>query len=147
MSQQESRISRRIIERIQERGGFAFKVQAGPSVRAGLPDIVACYRGLSLWLETKVPGAPGATPIQLHVHEEIRAASGHVYVVRSVADVIGILNVLDTYADSLGLPVTAPKVDADAPNVRARVIATGDDTGSSQAISGPRRSGVRGWDS
>ncbi len=131
MSQQESRLSRRIIARVEEEGGFAFKVQAGPTVKAGLPDIIACYRGLFVGLETKLPGAPGATPIQLHVHQEIRNASGCAYVVRSVADVIGILRSLDQH---LGLPAKAPDVDADAPNTFVRVIAPDVRGGSSQAI-------------
>lgn len=128
-------------------GAWAFKVQAGPTVSPGIPDIIGCYRGLFFGLETKVPGAPGATPIQQHVHGEIRGASGHCFVVRSVAEAADVIVMLDTFATTRGLPAKAPEIAADAPTSSSRVITSAHDMGSSQAISGPRRSVARGWDS
>lgn len=125
--QGESRLSARIIARVRERGGFAFKVQAGPTMRAGLPDIVVCWRGLFVGIETKMPGAEGATPIQQHVHKEIRDVGGVVFVVRSVEEVDFALSQLDAL-------FMAPEVNAEAPAAFRRVDTQGSTSDASASI-------------
>ena len=87
---------------LRANGIFCFKVHGGPTMMAGLPDIIACvpvaaffeggmYRndqGLFVGLETKTPTGGDPSPIQARVHENIRSASGLVYVVRSVQDAL-----------------------------------------------------------
>lgn len=68
---------------------------------AGLPDIIACVPihtddwsmsepGHFVGFETKMPSGK-VSPIQKRVHENIRAAHGQVFVVRSVEEVTAAL--------------------------------------------------------
>lgn len=92
--QPESRLSRAILDHLAARGAFAFKVHGGPTMMAGLPDIVACVPvpiagvgtvGLFVGLETKMPGnVPSA--IQNHRHDQIRDAGGGIVVPHSVTE-------------------------------------------------------------
>jgi hypothetical protein len=66
---------------------------------AGLPDLVGCYRGVSIWLETKMPEGKDPTPVQLLRHNQIRAAQGVCTVVRSVADAMAVLDAIDASTD------------------------------------------------
>lgn len=106
MSQPESRLSRQIMNRLRAMGIFAFKVHGGPTMMAGLPDIIACVPveirtfddfeagidasrfGLFVGLETKMPDGGDASPIQQHVHMRIGDAHGQVFVVRSVDEAV-----------------------------------------------------------
>jgi hypothetical protein len=100
-SQPESKLSRQIMTKMRARGAFVFKVHGGPLTLAGAPDICGVYLGLSVWVETKMPGAEGATAIQRHRHAEIRRAGGHVIVARSVAEVMEWMDGMDaTHRDA-----------------------------------------------
>ena len=46
----------------------------------GIPDFVCCYKGRSLFIETKKPGGK-ATPLQLRQKELIEAAGGKWFLV------------------------------------------------------------------
>lgn len=100
MSQPESRLSRNIQKALRERGAFCFKVHGSEYMMAGLPDIVVCYNGLFIGLETKTPSGSGATPRQAYVHDRIREALGTVCVVRSVREALDVLNVVDAWLDA-----------------------------------------------
>lgn len=91
MAQGESKLSRKIIRALEAHGVFCFKVHGGPHMLAGLPDIIACVEGKFYGFETKMPGAPGATPIQQFIHQKIRDSGGQAHVVRSVDEVLAIL--------------------------------------------------------
>jgi len=95
VAQGESRLSREIQDRIRARGGFCFKVHGGPTMMNGLTDIVGCYRGHSIWMETKMPEGDEPTPIQRLRHNQIRAAQGIVAVVRSVREAMDVLDAID----------------------------------------------------
>jgi hypothetical protein len=85
--QPEGKIVAKIIKRIEERGGRAFKIQGSESSfqEIGIPDILACYQGAFLGLEVKQPGEkPSAA--QRHVLREIEAAGGVAAVVTSVEE-------------------------------------------------------------
>lgn len=94
MSQGESKLSRDIMAALRARGAFVFKVHGGPTMMTGLPDICGVWCGLSIWIETKMPGGQDPTPIQLYRHARIIAAGGYVLVARSVADVVTWLGVI-----------------------------------------------------
>src|SRR5688500_9777175 len=82
MAQPESRMSREIGAGIIARGGFVFKVHGGPTMMAGLPDLVGVIEGHSIWIETKMPDGT-VSPRQRHVHGKILAAGGNLIVPRS----------------------------------------------------------------
>lgn len=100
MSQPEARLGAQIRKACAARGAFIFKIHGGPTMMAGLPDLIACYRGIFLGIEVKMPGnKPSA--IQLRRHDEIAAANGAVIVAYSVSDVMTCLDALDAELDSL----------------------------------------------
>lgn len=67
---------------------------------AGLPDIIVCYRGVFIALETKMPAGDGPTPRQLYVHRRIANAEGTIAVVRSIGDALDVLAGVDTWLDT-----------------------------------------------
>ena len=117
--QPEARISRRIIQHIMARGGFAYKVHGGPTQMAGIPDISAVYRGVSLWFETKMPGEE-PTPIQLLRHKALRAAGAVVEVPHSLAEARAVLDRIDA-ALARGLASTAISAALNQSLPRSRV--------------------------
>jgi hypothetical protein len=95
-TQPESQLSRELIDLIRARGGFAMKIHGGPMMMSGAPDIIACYRGRYLGIETKLPHATrGATAIQRHRINQIRKAGGVGEVVRSKEQMLNILLKID----------------------------------------------------
>lgn len=98
MSQPEARLGASIRKACAARGAFIFKIHGGPTMMAGLPDLIACYRGIFLGIEVKMPGnKPSA--IQLRRHDEIVQANGAVIVAYSVQDVMTCLDALDAELD------------------------------------------------
>jgi hypothetical protein len=92
--QPEARVSRRIIQHVMARDGYAYKVHGGPFTPAGTPDVSAVYRSFSVWFETKMPGnQPSA--IQLYRHEQLRKAGGIVSVPYSLAEARAVLDRID----------------------------------------------------
>jgi hypothetical protein len=100
MAQGESSLSRRIASEARNRGAFIFKIHGGPTMMAGLPDLILCYRGLFVSLETKMPEGRGASPAQRLRMRQIRRAGGISYVVRSVKAAMYILDRIDWKLDS-----------------------------------------------
>jgi hypothetical protein len=98
MAQGESRVSRAIATACRARGAFTFKIHGGPTMMAGLPDLVMSYRGCFIGLETKMPDGR-VSPIQAHRHEEIRKSGGIAAVVRSVDEAMAILDRVDAQHD------------------------------------------------
>lgn len=111
VSQPESKLSRQIMAELRARGVFCFKIHGGPTMMAGLPDIIACVPveiwtqdayeraepdtiGMFVGLETKTPDGKESTPIQRRVHNNIRGANGGVFVVRSVEDAVAAITSL-----------------------------------------------------
>jgi len=89
MSQPESRLSRKIIQELTSKGAFAFKIHGGPTMMAGLPDVIVCASGRFIGLEVKMPGQRGnVTTIQHHIHGKIVQALGVVAVVCSVNEAL-----------------------------------------------------------
>lgn len=91
-SQPESRLSRQIIRELELKGHFAFKIHGGPTMMAGLPDVIACVGGKFYGFEVKLPGRKSTvSTIQAFVGGKIRRAGGQSHVVSSVQEVLGIL--------------------------------------------------------
>lgn len=91
----ESDLSKKIAKHIRDRGGWARKIAGGPA-SAGLPDIVSCYRGYGIWIETKLPGKERTlTALQKATLDSIKAAGGIAVMVTSVKDVTRILDRID----------------------------------------------------
>src|SRR5690349_7861868 len=91
MAQPEARLSRTIMAALRARGAFVFKIWGNEKMMAGLPDIIGCYRGRFIAVETKMPGGR-LSKVQLHVITKLRAAGARVVVAHSVSEA---LNVLD----------------------------------------------------
>ena len=92
------------MDALRARGIFCFKVHGGPTMMAGLPDIIACVpivwdatvhgdqlMGLFVGFETKIPGN-NPTPVQAHVHVRITEAGGLVCVPHSVAEALAFVD-------------------------------------------------------
>lgn len=88
MSQGESRLSRDIMTALRARGAFVWKNHGGPTMMAGLPDIAGVYRGVPIFIETKMPDGGQPTRVQELRHTQIRKAGGYVTVVRTVAEAV-----------------------------------------------------------
>ena len=87
----EAALTRRILAVLNTLPGvYATKMHGGPMMTAGLPDAHVCDHGRCVWLEVKLPGRK-PTPIQLAMHERLRAAGATVAVVTSVADALLVL--------------------------------------------------------
>lgn len=93
MSQAESRLSRKIMEAIRVEGYFCFKIHGGPTMMAGLPDIIACVDGLFIGLETKMPSSrTNVSPKQAYVHDRIRDAKGYASIVCSPREALDFIH-------------------------------------------------------
>ena len=69
---------------------FAWKEHGGMYGTAGIPDIIACYRGGFIAFEVKTENGK-VTALQESTIRKIRKAGGQAYVVRSLDEVKTIL--------------------------------------------------------
>lgn len=103
-TQPEARISRGILDALKSAGVFSFKVHGGPTMMAGLPDIIACVEGIFLGLEVKTPQKRSNTSErQKYVHGLIGQAGGIVHVVCSVPEALEIVYRIRAHARESGL--------------------------------------------
>lgn len=104
--QPEAKVTKKIREYLIGAGAFVFKVHGGPTMMAGLPDLVACCDGLFIGIEVKMPGNK-TSAVQDHVHTKITEAGGAVIVAYGVEDVQQIIqpdgrvNVLALFGDAI----------------------------------------------
>ena len=83
----EHNLTRKIIAELKATPvAWYYKTHGGGMTRAGVPDIIACYRGVFVGIEIKAEGNY-PTKLQLHELEQIRSAGGVAGVVYSVEDV------------------------------------------------------------
>jgi hypothetical protein len=80
----EQSIQRAIIKELEKRGAYCVKVIQAH--KAGVSDIICCYRGRFLSLEVKTPQGRVA-PLQEYHLDKVREAGGIGEIVRSVGDV------------------------------------------------------------
>lgn len=77
MAQRESKLSRHIMEALRREGWFCFKIHGGPTMMAGLPDIICCAEGIFVGLETKNPESRSDVSLrQKLTHQQIRDVGG-----------------------------------------------------------------------
>jgi Holliday junction resolvase len=96
MSQPEGRLAREVINLIKQRGGYAWKQHGNEFMPAGMPDVIGCYRGLFIGVETKTPEGGEPSARQVYVAGQIRKAQGNVLSpCRDVREVVRFLNRLD----------------------------------------------------
>ena len=93
----EASVVKRVKTLLEERGAWLVKYHGGRWGRAGVPDILACYRGRFLAVECKQPGnEAGVTPLQEVEMKRIRRAGGLVTVASSTEPVEALLDQVDT---------------------------------------------------
>jgi len=98
----EADIKAGIVEYLQYRGAHVIKIighmaHEGNRVfrqRPGILDLIVCYKGYFLGVETKTPkGRP--TPKQTEEIQAIQRAGGRAFVARNIEDVAAILDELE----------------------------------------------------
>ncbi len=87
-------IVRGVKKLIKDRGGWFVRMMAGVGQRKGIPDIIACYKGLFLGIECKTPRGR-VTDHQEGELRAIRLANGLGIIARSVRDVEDLLDFID----------------------------------------------------
>jgi len=89
MKQPETHLVVKMKDRLEAEGGWWFKVHGGPFQRAGVPDIVGCYKGRFIGIEAKMPGN-GPSAIQkynLGLLAEAGARVGVAYTIQEALDI------------------------------------------------------------
>lgn len=69
-----------------------WNVKVKTADRAGIPDVIVCFRGYFIGFEVKRTESGEATKIQQYEIDRIKAAQGLAFVVSSVDDVKAILD-------------------------------------------------------
>lgn len=82
----ESRLQRQVIALLRSKGAYVFKVVGSPMQQRGTPDLLVCYRGRFLGIETKMPGNK-PTKLQELALKQIAEAGGTGLIAESVEDV------------------------------------------------------------
>ena len=90
----ESQIQTKIIAFLK---GKAYVVKTIATNKAGVPDLLVCYKGLFIGLEVKRPKNPSKTheALQAFHQQSIRDYGGLVYIVTSVDEVKKILEQIE----------------------------------------------------
>ena len=83
-----------IMKEIRKRGGWCFKHHGGPYATAGVPDVIACYRGVFVAIEAKQPGKD-PTNLQQYTMGLINHAGGRSAVCHSALDAKFFLDQID----------------------------------------------------
>ena len=86
MSQQEDKVQKQIQDYLKNIGAYRFKVHGEIFMRAGIPDIISCYKGRFIGLEVK-DGNNTASELQKAHGRQIVKAGGIFGIVYSVEDV------------------------------------------------------------
>lgn len=82
----ESKLQKQIQNYLKDIGAYKFKVHGDIFTRAGIPDIIACYKGRFIGIEAKEPGNK-PSELQLAHGRQIKKAGGIFGVCYSLDDV------------------------------------------------------------
>jgi hypothetical protein len=83
---------------LKERGAWFFMPVSNGMGQVGIPDIIICYKGVFVAIETKAPGkAANVTPNQERVMHEIRSNDGFAFVVDSTDDLKLLFDSIDIF--------------------------------------------------
>lgn len=76
---QEKQFETKIKKYLSEQGAYYVKFFANAYTKSGIPDIIACVKGYSVWIEVKAQnGKP--SELQLYHCQKIREAGGFAFV-------------------------------------------------------------------
>jgi hypothetical protein len=79
-------------------GAWYFMPVSNGMGQVGIPDIICCYRGIFVAIETKAPGKRNqVTANQERVIEAIRTADGYAWVVDNADDLAPIFKSIDAH--------------------------------------------------
>ena len=92
MGTKEAKIQSAILKLLDQRGAYSIKTIA--CSKAGIPDIVACYKSTFIGIEVKTPEGVTSKLQEVNLHQ-IRVAGGVAFIARSVQDVEIVLALLD----------------------------------------------------
>lgn len=77
------------------KGAYFFKVHGSAFMEAGIPDIVACYKGLFIGIEVKAPGKDSGQSDVQKVHDKNIKKAGGIYILADcLEDVTNVLEEL-----------------------------------------------------
>lgn len=88
----EQKIQAAIMKYILAKGGYPVKVIA--ATKAGIPDIVACYKSKFVAFEIKAETGT-ASPLQIANIHNIKLAGGYAAVIRSTEEAKELLDIID----------------------------------------------------
>ena len=86
----ETKLQKKIQKYLKEIGCYEFKVHGSQYMKAGIPDIICCYKGFFIGIETKV-GKNKMSKLQEEHKKEIEKAGGVHILAYSLEDVKNIL--------------------------------------------------------
>lgn len=86
MSQDENKVKKSVQEYLDSLGAYHFKVHGSVYMRAGIPDIICCYKGKFIGIETK-DGNNKASELQLAHGRKIERNGGIFVIAYSIEDV------------------------------------------------------------
>ena len=90
----ESAIQSKILEKLKKLGCYTVKVQSAS--KAGVPDILACYKGKFLCIEVKTPNTKNNTSeLQKLNLKQIKSSGGHEAVIWDVEGLEAFLRKID----------------------------------------------------
>ena len=92
----ESQLVSQIKNYLKTKGAYCEKIFGGGFQSAGIPDILACYRGYFVAIEVKSPTGKGrASDIQKLKIKAIREAGGVGFITDNLEDVEKVFNFID----------------------------------------------------
>lgn len=94
----ETALTKRLVEELRRQGAWTYKTHGGPFTRAGVPDLLVCYKGRFLALEVKT-GSGVVSPRQMVEIEAVEQAGGFAYVCRGRDSIVTIATRLDEMID------------------------------------------------
>lgn len=91
----EKRVKKQVTDKLKERGAYYFFPAANGMGRAGIPDIIACYKGKFIAIECKA-GKNTTTALQDRELQKIKDVGGYAFVVNedNIDDVSNLLTVI-----------------------------------------------------
>jgi len=94
----EALVQKKVLGALKERGAYAVKVH-GSNYQPKTIDIIACYRGLFIGIETKARPGLRPTTRQRMTLEEISKAGGEAHLVTDASQITDLLDGLDSLFD------------------------------------------------
>jgi hypothetical protein len=94
----EAKVKDGVKQFLKARGAWFFMPVSNGMGQVGIPDIIVCYKGVFVAIETKAPGKiANVTPNQERVLKEIRLNDGFAFVVDSTNDLKLLFDSIDVF--------------------------------------------------